>query len=938
MLLHVWTLALCLGTFPSVSPTGAQVTRSSSSPQADSRSHGGSSDMQRDSSFWSIWAPPEDVIETKTSSFFSLPVTFPFGLWSSQTRSEDADKSTENPKAQTSTSAPSDAVLKQSGGSSFASATDTSWNASITTPDPITAGPTEDTKPSASIFSYNTLQSSTQDDGAELSWPKKSLSNENFPSQTPTRVQTQPVKNSTSHVSLSEKIGTTEPLDTIATPSGLDTAIATDQDAKRAPGTESKISIRLLGDGANVAEDRTESGPSSGSQKSENATRSTPTQRARPSTPANGTPTSEVWLLDTTPNESYSLPDCNSDISGACNASDAWNPAFPDDNATSNQSYNPLLLLTPPMFVPLYSDWNTAMATWGVAWEAHIYGLGSLFAVVAALAVINLSCLPFRCPSGCGYFALVSLFLLIAGSSRAFSLFYDAYSHQDKLPAAGTLLLYEAPFPCLTAAFGIVFLLLSMRSRMQLSHSVLQHPCFLAVLVLLHFATTFGSVALLQVFTQLPCLFFISQGAFVVLAASLATTYLVFYCYVRADSKHIYHLNNTSPPVERYNRCPFADAKDWDRAAATAVFSSLFVLACAGLQLYAMLHALGLGGAEVFLPWPWWAFHLSCRVCEASVCLTLSFVVMHPLCCSSDLPQPSCWPKVFRGHLAMKSSVLPNNYPWSQQEKLVICDTIARGESECLPLYALVDHRLDSVDGLDLLYHSHRVLAVRDTDHIKAKADSLKSSSASLHLDSDSTADLRPPSPINLRRSIDEALFSEALFPQSIFSSFTNLSFSTKPASDSHSFWESSADRSLYRTSSCTDVEAPQALPAPLKGPTLSGRRTQDAASFSSSADHWHGSNSSSVFQASLDGSSLVLCSSPERLGQGAAPLGSGRVGPGHLSQSNLNLQRRYQVLGSASQESLHRDNSQDLAVQAEFISACRQIDTLSVCSDTIDL
>ncbi|XP_048862018.1 uncharacterized protein LOC125733651 [Brienomyrus brachyistius] len=303
MLLHVWTLTLCLGTFPAMSPTGAQVTRSSSSPQADSGSHGGSSDMQRDSSFWSIWAPPEEVMETKTSSYFSLPVTFPFGLWSSQTRSEDADKSTENPEAQTSTPAPSDA------GSSFASATDTSWNMLITTLDTVTAGPTGDVKPTASVFSYNTLQSS--------SWPKKSLNSENFPSQTSTRVQTQPVKNSTSHVSLSEETGTTEPLDAIATSSGLDTAIATDQDAKRAPGTGSKISIRLSGDGANVPEDRTEAGPSSGSQKPENATRPTPTQRARPGTPANATPREAQeeekrriqWTATVTSVTTLSLPD-----------------------------------------------------------------------------------------------------------------------------------------------------------------------------------------------------------------------------------------------------------------------------------------------------------------------------------------------------------------------------------------------------------------------------------------------------------------------------------------------------------------------------------------------------------------------------------------------------------------------------------------------------
>ncbi|XP_064175696.1 proline-rich transmembrane protein 4-like [Anguilla rostrata] len=655
-------------------------------------------------------------------------------------------------------------------------------------------------------------------------------------------------------------------------------------------------------------------------------------------------------------------PDCDPDAAeGPCNASGPWGPAFPDDdgddddNAAANRSRDPFLLAAPPMFVPLHSDWSSAMATWGAAWEAHVYGLGAVFALVAAAAALSLLCLPVRCPSGCGYFALVDLFLLAACCSRAFSLFYDAYSRQDKLPASGTLLLYELPFPCLTAAFGIVFLLLSMRSRMQLSNSVFQHPCFLAALVLLHFGATLGSVVLLQVFTRLPGLFFVSQGSFVALAAFLSAAYLAFYCYVRADAKHIYHLNNTSPPADRYHRCPFADPKDWNRAAVTAVFAALFALACAALQLYAMLHALGLGGVGVFRPWPWWAFHLSCRVCEAGVCLTLALVVAPPLCCSSSssssggLPQPGlCWPRLSwaRGRVDLKSPVLPGSYQWSlsQQEKLVICDAIARRESECLPLYALVDTRLSSLDGLDLLYHSGRLSlgTVADDDH----DDHRDAGSRKPSLDSDSTGDLRPPSPINLRRSIDEALFGEALFPRGLFGpsrlrGSSELSLDARGPADCRPFGESPADRGLYRTSSCVEMERPleeEEEPHVSGHARLGGASGSGSDSDSSSAERWGGGGGSSggsgsLLRSSLDGSSLVLCSAPEGRGRGDGP--SSSSSSAHPSQGGLG---RYRALGSASRESLGARGERDLAVQAEFISVCRQMDALSVCSDTIDL
>ncbi|KAG7496331.1 hypothetical protein JOB18_016805 [Solea senegalensis] len=679
----------------------------------------------------------------------------------------------------------------------------------------------------------------------------------------------------------------------------------------------------------------------------------------------------EDWLSNLVDSSITLLPDCNSERSGICNFSDMWEAATasdarPTQNTTAvNQSINPLVIPAPPMLVPLYTDWNSAMAAWGLAWEAHVYGAGCVFVMLTIASALNLLCLPLRCPSGCGYFALVSLFLLAAGSTRSFSLLYDAYGHQDRLPfTEASLMLYEAPFPCLTAAFGLVFLLLSMRSRMQLSYSTFQRPCFLACLVVLHFAVAFGPVALLKSYQQKPplCLFLslISRGAFVVLATFLSAAYFVFYIYVRADAKHIYHLNNTSPtPAERYNRCPFAESRDWDRAAVTVCLSALFSLACAGLQLFAMLNAMGVvGGEEVFHPWPWWTFQFSCRLCELGVCLTLALVVAQPVYCSDHLPAAgSCWTEL----LASKSPILPGTYQWtlSQQEKLAIVDRVGLGETESLPLYTLMDERLgSSLNGLDLLYHSNRALAYRDLDldmdlqESDKPDDKGREPSGGSSFTSDSTTDLRPPSPINLRRSIDEALFSEALFPMSLFSTarpirLSDLSINTHSAHPNNTACDPpSADPGLYRTSSCVDM-ARHAQPHTIQsqGETIVGAPPSPSLTSSSSClspEHWRGSSSScSFYRNSLGGSSLVLCPSPERNAQ--PPLHQGDlmgqvVLSGH--QAHADPQRHYHTLGAASQESLDLDMSSeaDHSVQEEFISVCRQIDALSICSETIDL
>ncbi|XP_029351299.1 proline-rich transmembrane protein 4 [Echeneis naucrates] len=675
----------------------------------------------------------------------------------------------------------------------------------------------------------------------------------------------------------------------------------------------------------------------------------------------------EDWMSNLEASEVSFLPDCNKERTGVCNQSDAWfsttttiaTAAASDFRATlnttaMNQSVNPFLIPALPMLVPLYTDWNSAMAAWGLAWEAHVYGAGCVFVMLTLASALNLLCLPLRCPSGCGYFALVSLFLLAAGCTRSFLLLYDAYGHQDRLPSTeATVMLYEAPFPCLTAAFGLVFLLLSMRSRMQLSYSAFQRPCFLACLVVLHFAAAFGPVAFLKFYQQKPplCLFLslISRGAFVVLATFLSAAYFVFYIYVRADSKHIYHLNNTSPtPAERYNRCPFAESRDWDRAALTVCLSALFSLACAGLQLYAMLNAMGVaGGEEVFHPWPWWAFQFSCRLCELGLCLTLALVVAQPVYCSDHLPAAgSCWTEL----LASKSPILPGSYQWalSQQEKLAIVDTVGLGETESLPLYTLMDERLgSSLNGLDLLYHSNRALAYRDLDldmdlqgSEKPEDVGGRRASGRSSFTSDSTTDLRPPSPINLRRSIDEALFSEALFPISLFSPTrpircSDLSVNNHCTHPNNLLDPLSADPGLYRTSSCAEVACqPQSPMTPSHGDAVVGAPPSLSLSSSSSCSS---PERCSPYRASLGGS-LVLCPSPETHVQQL--LLEDGTGPVVSSDHQADPQRHYHTLGAASQESLDLDVSSeaDRSVQEEFISVCRQIDALSICSETIDL
>ncbi|XP_048024706.1 proline-rich transmembrane protein 4 [Megalobrama amblycephala] len=629
--------------------------------------------------------------------------------------------------------------------------------------------------------------------------------------------------------------------------------------------------------------------------------------------------------------ESSTLPDCNLVGTGICQSPDSSKNHASTNNTLSTPPpvYEttppgvitpPLEALTPPLLVPLLTDWNAAMATWGLAWELQVYGLGCVFSLVAVLSMLSLMCLPLRWPSGCAHFSLLHLLQLLTGSSRALWLLYDPYGQKERLPVVWARLLHEAAYPCLTASFGLLLLLLTARSCTQLlSQNTLQRStCLLAALVLLHVAIVMASMAILQLFPTLQVVPLIPPAAFVLMSSLLSFTYLLLYCCARPNVKHIYRLNESSPerPSCHASRCPFTEAQMWERAARAGVFSALFLLACGSLRLYAILTAGGLtGGVMVgLMPWPWWGFQLSCRVCETGVCLTLALVITHPLlCCGVPPSKPGACSWFFKkppteGTTLGKPTIFSNRCGWSLRptEKLGLCEGIVRRESESVPLYTLVELPHSESDGLDLHYPSspQHESSTQLSQIAKKSKGSHASSFASL--DADSTADLRPPSPIDLRRSIDEALNSEALFQHSLFGS-SRLSLSTRGPPDGQPCWGNSTEPSLYRTASCGDVDPATVPNRPRQWSTISGRPAQVSV-------HCSGLNSAQQSQNSLH----------------------------RGSQSGQRLHRRYTALGSTSsrgsvdvETTSHVD---ELAVQAEFINVCRQIDALSISSDTIDL
>ncbi|XP_040584620.1 proline-rich transmembrane protein 4 [Mesocricetus auratus] len=560
----------------------------------------------------------------------------------------------------------------------------------------------------------------------------------------------------------------------------------------------------------------------------------------------------------------------------------------------------------PLFFLTLEADWAEAKARWGLAWEAHVYGAGALFGLVALLALLALALLPWRCPPGAPCLALLDLLLLSAGTTRAFPLFYDAYGHRDRLPTLAWLLLQDLPQPCLAAGLGLACLLLA-RPRTP------RCPAGLAALLLLALglaaAATLGSA----VHRPLRPLRLASRGLHAFLAAFLSALLLALSCWGGRRRRAGAPLGGSGfkgatpvPPV----RSPFAPRESWRRAARTAPVAGTFGLLSGALQAYEVLHALGYG-AQVGLegPWPWWAFQLGLRLGEVGVALPLALLGLYPALCSPRVPR-RCWAKLFRLSPGHAAPLLPAGWVPGTRDKEPLGSAIARGDAELLQLCALAG------PGPDLLFQGG---GCRGFEGVGAKPTQSTASSPS----SDCTVDFRPPSPINLRRSIEEALCSEALLAPGLF--------------QGTAFGEALPGLGLCRTISLgnkTGVgpsERSEKVPGSPAPPQLPSPGAWPAGSSASSG---------SLCGLSRDSSSMLLCSSPDRAPR--CPLVCVLSPPRPSGSSpSLPASGSYQALSPPSRDSPEHCSelqAEEALLQEQFLDACRQIDELSVGSDTIDL
>ncbi|XP_040214943.1 proline-rich transmembrane protein 3 isoform X2 [Rana temporaria] len=430
--------------------------------------------------------------------------------------------------------------------------------------------------------------------------------------------------------------------------------------------------------------------------------------------------------------------------------------------------------------------WDDLRHTLSFAWDMHVYGTGSLFLLLSLIALVNLIGSPILQVTYLPYVIVANGLLFAIGILRGVFFLLDPYGTKGKISRPIALVLCNVTFPLMISTFATLVLLVLKIARLQLLPPKFQSLALLAVIAVIHFIVLLSADLLTHLLN--PSVNMVLQILSISWGIFLMVGNFVAYYRLRKSSKDIVNETQRVSPVEdiavvqtqgRSIKCMFTSSR-------VLLVSSVFGLLCCGMQVYAILWLYGLLGQKNEFFWSWWFLQFWYRIFELVLCFSMIFVASHSFCLQCSSSDHTCWSKIISYFCTYKKTEAPeypnNCYDWTNglQDKMSnnnISKSIIRNQAENVPLRIIKENNETKGPGIGNNSRSSSPLFRPKPDVVfaaKSQNVTMGRSYTSICFEKESMlslADLefRPPSPINLSRSIDEALFREHLVRDSIF-------------------------------------------------------------------------------------------------------------------------------------------------------------------------
>ncbi|TNM88862.1 hypothetical protein fugu_005116 [Takifugu bimaculatus] len=398
--------------------------------------------------------------------------------------------------------------------------------------------------------------------------------------------------------------------------------------------------------------------------------------------------------------------------------------------------------------------WDDMKRTLAFAWELHVFGSASLFILMAALAAVGMA--------GSGAvphpvshtLTLSNGLLFLTGALRGAFLLLDPYGTRQVLSHASVVALHNLPLQLLLWA-QLLLALVTLRNLNLIIFSLkLKRPWLVGGLALFHCTHLLAA----DIFSG------ILSPTVPLLLHTLSLCWGLPLC-MGILPKSFSHLH----PILRSSLPQWAPSLGIEKCAKSVTAACAFLgVLCCGLQMYSLLWLYGLLGNWKHFGWGWWLSQFWARILELSWGFSLlvlgSWIFWMPSKRGEKgkskygAEKKSLWgqilAKIKKGPLKKSEQTLEDLMP-SNWAKYNLSKTGFRSNILCP-----YDHQ-----------PTYKPNPVSNSSSEAQSARQWQNANNRECVLSLVEFDMRPPSPINLRRSIDDALYHGQLVAGSLFSS-----------------------------------------------------------------------------------------------------------------------------------------------------------------------
>ncbi|KAM6927225.1 proline-rich transmembrane protein 3 [Xenentodon cancila] len=402
--------------------------------------------------------------------------------------------------------------------------------------------------------------------------------------------------------------------------------------------------------------------------------------------------------------------------------------------------------------------------TLAFAWELHVFGSASLFTLLGVLAALGMAgacTLPHPLRNA---LTLSNSFLIISGAMRTALLLLDPYGTRQILPHATLAALHNIPLQLLLWTQVILPLVTLRELKLLFFPLKLQRPWIVGWLGIFH--CTILLLADLYSSKLSPALPLVLQA--------LSLCWGIPFC-LGILTKSLSSLQ----PIVRSSVPQWIPSQKTERLGTRVIAVCAFVgVLCCSLQMYSLLWLYGLLGNWRRFGWGWWIIQFWSRILELAWGFPLLFLgswIFWKPCrghgrgdhgkgrgeVSKKMEEKSLWRKILastqKGQLRKSEKtwedLLPNNWATHNLSRTGVSNN-SMFQYDDEPTTITAEYSPDAVCSSSsdsqaaLLWHK-----VGDRECVLSLIE----------------FDMRPPSPINLRRSIDNALYHGQLVAGGLF-------------------------------------------------------------------------------------------------------------------------------------------------------------------------